>query len=257
MIAIDVGNTKTAVAFFRDGVCAARWTLGTSPLRSVDEYRIFLNECLTEVGESLRSSGGMILASVVPAATEEIRLLGRETDLHVVTHKTPVSFRFAVPQPEAVGADRIASLEGAFRKQGAPAVVLDTGTATTLSVIDADRRFIGGAIAPGLRISLEALASRTALLPTIDMALPERAIGPTTGEAMMSGAVLGHARMIDGLIGQMRDELGQPNAPVIATGGGMATIVPALRTKVTFDPFLTIDGLRYLFENLTEGKPHA
>jgi type III pantothenate kinase len=241
MIAVDVGNTKIAVGQYRGIERTATWTLGTAETRSAETLRRFEGEFL-------------VLASVVPRVTEIFLSLVPKNDLHLVSHQSPLSFQMGIGKPESVGADRIANLEGGIRKYGAPLIILSAGTATVLSLIDPDRRFVGGVIAPGLRISAEALVSRTALLPPIDLVPPVTPIGTNTDEEMRIGVLTGHARMIDGLVETIREKI---HAPLVATGGSAPLLGPLLRTAVTIDTDLTLDGLRCIFENLAQGGSHA
>lgn len=257
MIAVDVGNTKTAIGFFRNGILTKTWKLSTLSTRSSDEMKIFLEERLSSIGESLHSAGPMILASVVPSVTDEISELKKEIDIHFLNHKSPLSFQIAVSQPETLGADRIANLEGSVRKMGAPLIVLDVGTATTLSVINSKQQFIGGMIAPGLRISAEALFSRAAKLQPIELTPSPQSIGTNTSEEMQVGIVSGHARMIDGLIENVQKELALPTIPIVATGGGIESVARLLSTKATVDTDLTLNGLASIHENLLKGKTGA
>lgn len=241
MIAVDVGNTKLAAARYQGTERKETWTLGTEETRSTGGLRRFRGEFL-------------VVASVVPRVTELFRSLGGTGGLHLVSHASPLSFGIGVARPESVGADRIAHMEGGIRKYGAPLIVLSAGTATVLSLIDPARRFVGGAIAPGLRISAEALVARTALLQPVDFVPPTVPYGTDTEEEMRVGILSGHARMIDGLIAGIQERI---PAPVVATGGSAALLGPLLRTDVTVDLDLTLDGLRFLFDNLTQGASHA
>jgi type III pantothenate kinase len=256
MIAIDVGNTKTAAALFRGALRLAIRRTDTSSLSSPERARTFLADLLASAAEPSGWKEGIVLSSVVPRTSGAFLPLAGETALHQVNHQSPLSFALAVKSPETVGADRIANLEGGVRKYGAPLLVVDVGTATTFSAIDSRRRFVGGAIAPGLRISAEALVSRTAALPEVEWIPPETSVGSFTGEALRVGILQGHARMIDGLISDLRRDLALPSLPVVVTGGSSALLFPLLSVGATSDPDLTLDGLRFLFDNLQTGVPH-
>ena len=159
--------------------------------------------------------------------------------------KTGISILYS--NPAEVGADRIVNSVAAFEKFGGPLIIVDFGTATTFDVVSKKGEYLGGAIFPGIQISLEALFKHTAKLPRIDMVVPEQAIGKSTAESIRSGAVYGFAGMIEGVIRKMKSELGQ-NAHVVATGGIVDWIDTTTTVIDTLDPFLTLEGLRIIYE---------
>jgi len=254
MIAVDVGNTKTAFAFFRHDSLIRQWQIGTDSKKSADEYRQLLNEFLSTIGESLKTAEQIMLASVVPAVTEEFLPLRKEIDIHVVSHKSPVSFTIAIPEPAVLGADRIANLEGAIRKYGAPVIVVDVGTAISVNAINGKRQFIGGAIAPGVGISMDALFTSAALLTRAPLSRPERAIGRNTIEAIESGVHFGFAALVDGLITKVREELGEEEVRIVGKGGATDMLAPYINPSLQFFPTLTLEGLRFIHDNLKSGK---
>lgn len=251
MIAVDVGNTKTAIGLFQDHELLARWQVATDPLMTGDQYLRTLTDFLGSKNLETRSSGPLILASVVPSATEEWLQLQSELEAHVVTHESPISYEIGIPEPRSLGADRIAALEGAVRRFGAPVIVVDAGTATTVSVVDARKRFLGGTIAPGVGISLDALFDRAARLSRTTLHAPKRVVGSTTEEALDSGVQFGFAGMIEGLLRRIFEELGASSLKVIASGGAMEMIMPYVRIPMEYRKNLTLEGLSWIHSNLT------
>jgi len=254
MIAIDVGNTKVAVALFKDERLRRVWRSGTYARFTTEDYRNAIGAYLTSEGETFRSAGPMILASVVPAVTDQLRRLGDETDLHVVDHRSPLSFEIAIPEPESLGADRIGEMEGAIQKYGEPLVVIGFGTATTLAAIDRNRRFLGGTISPGLGVSLQALYSSAALLSPKPLETPSHALGNSTDSAIASGVYLGHAAMVAGLLRKVKEEIGEPELTVIATGGAADVVAPHLGVPAILDPTLSLEGLHSIHRNLSHPR---
>lgn len=258
MIVVDVGNTKTAIGCFKDDHLAGRWQMGTDAGLSVEEYHTALNEFLSTVDDSLETSEDLVLASVVPAVTEEMEKIRETVNLHVVSHRTPLSYEIAIPKPETLGADRIADLEGAVRKYGAPVIVIDTGTATTINVVNSDYQFIGGIIAPGVGTSMSALHSAAAKLTPSRLPETDSVIGNTTEEAMAIGLLHGHAAMINGLLAEIQDELNLGDVPIIARGGSLESFSEHLSPGIHVDQLLLLDGLKFIHQNITKkGTGHA
>jgi type III pantothenate kinase len=194
---------------------------------------------------------GVALCSTVPAVLHEMRtMLSRYFGdvQHVVVEpgtKTGVSIH--TDNPKEVGADRIVNTLAAFELYGGPAIVVDFGTSTNLDVVSASGEFLGGALAPGIEISLDALASRAAQLRKVEIVKPRAVIGRNTVEALQSGAVYGFAGQVDGLVERIKEELGAPDAIVIATGGLAEVVIEASRTITHHEPNLTLYGLQMVF----------
>lgn len=254
MIAIDIGNTKTAIGLFDGRELTARWRVATDSSRTSDQHFQTLKEFLSEKSLTLKTAGPMMLASVVPVATEAWKGLRKHVDIHTMSANSPVSYKIGIPEPESLGPDRIAAMEAAVRRYGAPVIVVDAGTATTLSVIDPKGVFLGGAIAPGVGISLKVLFERAARISRITPNPPEQAIGRTTDEAVESGAHFGFAAMIDGLLSRTFKELGVSEAKVVASGGAMESLTPYIQTPIEFRRDLTLEGLQCVYENLEKAS---
>jgi type III pantothenate kinase len=256
MIAIDIGNTKTALGFFRDGILTHKWKVATDKRQTKDQYHLLVEQFLASFGERFATAGSMILASVVPSVTRSWNTLRKEIDLYWVTHDSPISYSISIPEPQTLGPDRIADAEAAVRKFGAPVIVIDAGTALTVSAVNADRRFIGGTIAPGVGISVKSLFANAARIQEFDLGLPSNVIGSTTRAAVESGIHFGYAAMINGLVEKFEHESGMKNPKVVATGGSASWLAPSLRTGIQVEPNLTLEGLHYLHGNLRKAK-HA
>jgi type III pantothenate kinase len=245
LLAIDVGNTQTALGLFEDGVLARHWRLATEPQRTGDELRLFLGGLL-----ELGSLDGICLASTVPTLIRSYEELAADvgTRLLVLGPGTRTGIPIRYDDPREVGPDRIANAVAARERHGAPCVVVDFGTSTNFDVVSADGEYVGGVLAPGIEISMEALFERAARLVKVDYVAPETAIGKTTESALRSGLVYGFAGQVDGIVDRIRAELGDDRAPVVATGGLAELIAPHSRTVKSIDPYLTLEGLRLVWE---------
>jgi len=245
LLAVDVGNTQTALGLFEGGVLARHWRLATEPQRTGDELRLFLGGLL-----DLGSLEGMCLASTVPTLIRSYEELaaGVGIALLVLGPGTRTGIPIRYDDPREVGPDRIANAVAARERHGAPCVVVDFGTSTNFDVVSAEGEYVGGVLAPGIEVSMEALFKRAARLVKVDYVAPETAIGKTTESALRSGLVYGFAGQVDGIVGRIRTELGDERAPVVATGGLAELIAPHSRTVDKIDPFLTLEGLRLVWE---------
>jgi type III pantothenate kinase len=254
LIAIDVGNTQTVMGLFEDSVLVDQWRLSTVRERTADEYRLFLAGLLRQDGYRLTDVGGAALSSVVPTAKEAMIEVGEsmvDGPLVVVGPGTRTGMAITIDSPREVGADRVVNSVAAIHRYGAPVITVDFGTSTNFDVVDGDGAYIGGSIAPGLEVSEQALIDATAALRRVETRPPRSPIGRSTVEAMQSGLVYGHAGLVDGIVARIRSELdGDP--AVVATGGLASTIVPHCRMVETVDPWLTLEGLRIIYELNTE-----
>lgn len=250
LLAIDVGNTNITLGLYEGDTLGPRWRLATVHERMPDEYGLQFVGLLTHVGHTALDLTGVCLASVVPPLTGTIvqackQYLGQDPLVVDAGVKTGVRIRYE--DPRAVGADRIVDAAAVQRLYGAPACVVDFGTATTFDAIAVDGDYLGGAIAPGIQIAAEALFLRAAKLPRVDLQRPPTAIGRNTVHAMQSGLLFGYVALVEGMVRRFRIELG-PSMKVIATGG-LAELV-ARETEVIdiIAPWLTLDGLRIIWE---------
>jgi type III pantothenate kinase len=250
LFAVDVGNTQTVLGLFAEDGLVAHWRVSTNASQTADELRASVTGLLALDGLSWADVSGVILASVVPRATsawEEAASASCDCELLVVGPglKTGMPIRYG--NPHEVGADRIVNGVAAFAEFGGPVVVVDFGTATTIDVIAEDGAYLGGAIAPGVETSAEALFSKAARLSKVDLVAPDRVIGTTTRESMQAGLMLGEAAMVDGLVRRVWTELGV-ETPVVATGGLADSMAPLCDTVGSADRDLTLKGLRMIYD---------
>lgn len=250
LLALDVGNTNIVAGVFSGEVLLARWRLTTEARRTSDEYAVLLRALFQGSNVELESLDGAIIASVVPSAQEMLchalahywqlvpMIFGQQLDIGVAVRYNPAT---------AVGADRLANAVAAIALYGTPAIVVDFGTATTFDVISAAGEYLGGAIAPGLEISEDALLARTAQLPRVSLRPPTSAIGTSTITSLQSGILFGYASLVDGMVERISRELEQ-NVHVIATGGLATTVSPLSQRVQQVDLDLTLIGLRLIYE---------
>jgi len=246
LLAVDVGNTQTVLGLYRGETLADHWRVATDRSRTGDELGVLLGGLLDP-----DSVDGVCLSSTVPALVREWEALAaRWLDSEILVLgpgvKTGVPIRY--DDPREVGPDRIANSVAARARYGAPAIVVDFGTSTNFDVVSPDGEYLGGVLAPGIETSMDALFARAARLVKIDYVEPPSVIGKTTVAGLQSGVVYGFAGQVDGIVTAIRGELGAPEAVVIATGGLAPLIAPHSTTIVHLDPFLTLDGLRRIWE---------
>jgi type III pantothenate kinase len=254
LLAVDVGNTETVLGVFRDEELAWHWRLATIPERSADELALLFGGFLERQGLSFdRHVTGVVISSVVPTATQSLREMVRGY-FHFAPVVVEPGVKTGVPiltdNPREVGADRIVNALAAFTKYGGPAIVVDFGTATTFDAISDGGEYLGGAIAPGIQISARALYERAARLPRIELSAPRSVVGKNTVESLQSGIVFGYSAMVDGMVDRLAKELGTPT--VIATGGLASIVVEECATIDHHEPWLTLEGLRLVFEKNAE-----
>jgi len=238
---IDVGNGRTKFGLAtREAILDQRDT--PTPTLDAGVLRELLNKW---------NFSRVVCASVVPRATEMLCAFFGD-QLLVLRHDLDLGIGIKYPKPESIGADRLANAVALTRLYGAPGIVIDFGTAVTFDIVDATPAYVGGVIAPGLRLMTDYLHERTALLPKVDLSEPVSAVGKSTEQAILSGAAIGYRGMIRGLLEALRKELGSPaNLRVIATGGDAAWIASGLPEIEAVDADLTLHGLR-LVGNLAE-----
>jgi type III pantothenate kinase len=265
LLVLDIGNTNLTLGLVDGGELRHVRRAATKRATTTDELELLLEGLLGLDGRSLDSIEGMSLASVVPAQSELFEAVARRRGIRLLVASAgtvPVVIR--IDRPGELGADRIVNALAAQRLYGTPAVVVDFGTATTFDAIGADGAYLGGAIAPGLNLGLEALASQTAKLPRVDLRAPASAIGRDTEGAIQSGAVLGHQAMAAGLLSRVRRELAElsgaevDDVRAILTGGlsneAWARGIPGVDVV---DPELTLKGLAILYSEVAGGEPLA
>ena len=250
ILAIDVGNTNIVLGSIDEGKIVNVVRIHTDTRETEAEYTIKLKEIFYAYDMKPESFEGAILSSVVPPLTGPLvgavrTLTGLECKVVGPGMKTGMNIR--IDDPGTVAGDLIVGGVAAIHYYGAPLIVLDLGTATTATVIDADNCFRGGAIIPGVKLSYSALAAGTSLLPEISITPPKKCIATNTVDCMRSGAVFGTAAMIDGLIDRMEAELGTP-CRIVATGGLASSITPFCRHEIVCDDDLLLRGMWYLYE---------
>ena len=244
LLAVDVGNTQTVLGLFEGERLADSFRLATDRSRTGDELGVTLGSLF-----ELEEVDGICLSTTVPALQREWeRVAERWAEAPLLTVgpgvKTGIPIRY--DDPREVGPDRIVNAVAASERYGAPCIVVDFGTSTNFDAVSAEGEYVGGVIAPGIEISMDALFARAARLVKVDLVAPDQAIGKTTVAGLQAGLFYGFAGQVDGIVERMREELGG-DAKVIATGGLAELIAPHSKTIEQVDPLLTLDGLRLLW----------
>jgi type III pantothenate kinase len=240
LLAVDVGNTQTVFGVYEDGELREHFRVATEPARTGDELGALLRSLIT-----LDGLEGICLSSTVPQlvrAYEEVAERFANAAILVVGPGTRTGIPIRYNDPREVGPDRIVNAVAAKERYGAPCVVVDFGTSTNFDVVSAEGEYIGGVLAPGIEVSMDALFGRAARLVKVDFSEPPTVIGTTTAHALQSGLVYGFAGQVDGIVGRIRRELGS-DALVVATGGLAELIAPHSTTIQRVDPLLTLEGL--------------
>lgn len=253
LLAIDSGNTNIVFAVFRDdGTVAGEWRSSTQADRTADEFGVWLLRVLEMEGLKPADISDAIIATVVPAnlhaLTQLCQRYFKAEPLVVGTPGVDLGISVKIDNPSEVGADRLVNAVAAVQRYGAPLICVDFGTATTFDVIDRDGAYAGGAIAPGINLSLEALHMAAAKLPRVAVERPEHVIGTSTVEAMQSGIYWGYVAMIEGMVARIRAEFGADDMTVIATGGLASMFAKATDVIGQTDFDLTLRGLYTIFQ---------
>ncbi len=257
ILCIDIGNTNIKYGLFEGDELKVSFRVATDLNRTSDQYGTAIIDMLAVKGIYATDIAGAIISSVVPSLNYTVShmcsaYLGVEPLLVGAGLKTGHDLR--VDNAREVGADRIVNDVAAIRKYGAPVIVIDFGTATTFNVINEQREFIGGIIAPGIRGSMDSLVSGTAKLPRVEIETPKSAIGKNTITNMQAGLVFGFAGLVDYIVKKIRREMKRPDMPVVATGGFSEIIAKEISCINVVDKLLTLQGLKYLYDLNAEGK---
>ncbi len=251
LLTIDVGNTQTVVGLFNGAELADHWRIATVADRTSDELALLIQQFLGFHGFSFDAHvQGVAISSGVPSSTAALReMTERYFGFPAVVLEPGVRTGMPVlyDNPKEVGADRIANAVGAYDLFGGPTIIVDFGTATTLDAVSAKGEYLGGAIMPGIEVSLDALFGRAARLTRVELVPPRNVIGKSTAESIQSGALYGFTGQVDSLVDRFRVELGD-DATVVATGGLAELMMPYSRTLAHHEPWLTLHGLRIVFE---------
>jgi type III pantothenate kinase len=248
LLVIDAGNTNTVMAVHDGRTWVGRWRISTNAQRTSDEYAVWLLTLLDKAGLKRDGISAAVIGTVVPAALYDLRRMCRdwfEVEPLVANASLDWGFEIRIANPNEVGADRLLNTLACHTNYGGPAVVIDFGTATTFDVMDRDGAYLGGVIAPGINLSIEALHRAAARLPRIGIGRPQAVIGRSTVPAMQSGIYWGYVGMVEGLVARIQAEYGG-GLKVLATGGLAPLLAEGTTVIQTIDPDLTLDGLRLL-----------
>lgn len=256
LLAIDIGNTKVAVGIFKGKKLIKHWKIRTEREKTCDEYGMSLLNLFGFSGLKVGNIDSVIFSSVVPPLTPVFQELSQnlfQVKALVVGPGLKTGMPILYENPLEVGADRVVAAIAAFEKHGGPSIVVDFGTATTFDAVSFKGEYLGGAIAPGIQISAEALFLKTAKLPRIEIRKPKRAIGRTTVASMQSGLYFGYIGLVSNIIEKLKRELGK-EVTVISTGGFAAQICHEIKSVDFHEPYLVLEGLRILYERNIERK---
>ena len=257
ILCIDVGNTNIKYGIFDGDKLAVSFRVATDLKRTSDEYGTKLVDMLAVKGIRAEQIHGAIVSSVIPSLNYTISHMCSgylDIDPILVGPGTKTEHNLRVDNAREVGADRIVNDVAAIRKYGAPVVFIDFGTATTFNIINENREFIGGVIAPGIRGSMDSLVNSTAKLPRVEIEIPKSVIGKNTTTNMQAGIVFGFAGLVDYIVRKIKREMKCPDMQVVATGGFSEIIASEISCIDHVDKLLTLQGLKYLYDLNTEGK---
>ena len=245
LLAVDAGNTQTVFGLYRDDELVGHWRVATEVQRTGDELGALVSRFV-----DLITVDGVCLSSTVPVLVREYEGFAdrwANAPILVVGPGVKTGIPIKYDDPREVGPDRIMNSVAAKERYGAPCIVVDFGTSTNFDVVSPEGEYVGGVLAPGIEVSMEALFRRAARLIKVDYVEPPTAIGKTTATALQSGVVYGFAGQVDGIVAAIREELGV-EAKVVATGGLASLIAPHSKTISEIDPMLTLEGLRIVWE---------
>ncbi|HLZ61515.1 MAG TPA: type III pantothenate kinase [Ktedonosporobacter sp.] len=261
LLAIDISNTNIKFGLYNSVTIQHRWVVSTARQRTTDEYAMVLSDLLRHTGYSLSDIDDIIMSCVVPPLTpvfQDLALNYCHKEALVIDHTLDLGFKLLIDNPWELGSDRMVVALATYHLYGGPAIVIAFSTATTFDVISSEGDFLGGAIAPGMVISAEALTSAASRLYRVDMTPPRTALGKNTIENMQSGIIYGHVGLVQGLIARLRQEIpglsagdrGQPGVKIIAHGGLAQILAPIIPEIQHVNQYLPLEGLRLAYERL-------
>ena len=253
ILAVDIGNSNIVIGGVENDQILFEARLRTDATKTSDEYCIDVKMILEVYEVSAKDVEGSIISSVVPQVMNSIKTALKKlcgVEPLVVGPGLKTGLNIKIENPAQTGADLVVGCVAALREHKPPMIVIDMGTATTMIALDQTGAFIGGCIAPGVKISMDALTNRTALLPGLQLDQPKKAIGRNTIDCMRSGIMMGSACMLDGIVERMEEELGA-KATVVVTGGIAKFVIPMCRTPMIYDKDLLLKGLVHLYKDNT------
>ncbi len=248
--AVDIGNTQTVIGLYEGDRLLENWRLRTDVARTSDEWGLAFSNLFSLNGRTLRDVTAVAVASVVPPATLALKRASTEyfgVDPLVIGPGVKTGLPIRYESPREVGADRVVNAVAGFARAKRACIIVDFGTATTFDCISGNGEYLGGAITPGINTSLDALVSKAAKLPKVELGAPRFAIGRNTVESMQSGVLYGYAALVDGLVARLAREMNEVDVAVIATGGLAPIIASEAKCIQIVDPNLTLEGLRLIY----------
>jgi len=249
LLVIDIGNTQIVLGVYDGEDIVASWRIDTRKKRTEDEFAIIVSQLFTLGGVAMESVSDVAISCVVPAVLPIVTSFAKSAfscDPLIVGPGVKTGVSINIENPKELGADRIANAAGALASYKPPLILVDFGTAITIDVVSAKSEYLGGAIVPGIRLSLNALYERAAKLPDIEFARPPSVIGKNTVTSMQSGAYYGYVSLVDGIVNRVKESLAPKMPKVIATGGEARLVAPASSTIDVVEERLTLDGLRVI-----------
>lgn len=249
LLAIDIGNSHTVLGVFQDEQILHHWRIRTNRQHTTDEIAVTLHSLFAMAHCPPEGLTGIIIASVVPQLNDNWLTFSRTlvAEPILVNHETPTGIRIMIDTPAEVGADRIVNAVAGYHRYHQALIIVDFGTAITFDCVSAHGEYLGGAIAPGMGIAIEALGSRTARLPRVDINVPPPpVIGTNTVAAIQSGILYGYGGLVEGLLDRLKERFAPQHPKVIATGGMAQLIAPYAPSLSTIEPLLTLEGLRLI-----------
>ena len=250
LLAIDIGNTNIVLGLFEKEELMASWRITTHLDKTVDEYAMLILDLFRSRGTLAQEVRAIICSNVVPPLTPIFAEIGKKyfgIDPLLINDGMEIGLKICYDNPQEIGADRLVNAAAGYEIYGGPLIIVDFGTATTFCAISGKGEYLGGVISPGMIISAEALFTRTAKLPKIELIRPKTIIGKDTVRSMQSGILIGFACLVDGLISRIKGEMG--GDPLVVATGGLATIIaPESKMIREVRPYLTLEGLRIIYE---------